>query len=126
MTTEIALTLLRVFAGISFLYHGFPKVKNFKGTFQWLMKEKFPLPLLATIILSVGETLGGVFLILGIFVQPVAILLALIMTVAFFFHLKKGEGWKGAEHAATLAVIAIVLAIAGGGAWQLLPFSLYV
>jgi putative oxidoreductase len=120
MTTEIALTLLRVFAGTVFIYHGWPKLKNWKGTFQWLLKEKFPLPVLSTTVLSVGETLGGVLLILGIFVVPVAILLALLMAGAMLFHIIKKHGWEAGEKAFLLLGICIALAVAGGGAWQLL------
>lgn len=120
MNTDIALFILRVFTGISLLYHGIPKLKNFKGTMVWLKGEGFPLPLLSTIGVSFTETFGGLFLILGIFVPYVATLVAFTMLVATFFHFKKGQGWKGAEPAATLFIIAVVLAIAGAGSWTLI------
>jgi putative oxidoreductase len=120
MNTAIALTLLRIFAGTSFIYHGWPKMANWKQTFQWLMKEKFPLPVLCTIILVVSEVIGGILLIIGIFTQYVAAVLALIMLVAVGYHLKKNEGWKATELAFVLMGVCIALAIAGGGAWQLL------
>lgn len=118
--TDLALFLLRIIAGITFLYHGWPKLANFRGTVAWLGKEKFPVPFLAAAGVSIVETFGGVFLLLGILVQPVGILLALNMLVATIYDLRKGQGWKPAEHAATLFVIALVLVLAGGGAWSVL------
>lgn len=119
MSADLGLALLRMFAGISFLYHGYPKVSNWKGTYKWLVSERFPLPVLSTTVLSVGETVGGLFLLLGLFVQHTAIGLAVLMSGAVLLQLRNRQGWKGAEPAATLLIIALVLAIAGGGAWQL-------
>jgi uncharacterized membrane protein YphA (DoxX/SURF4 family) len=77
------------------------------------------LPLLSTTALSLGQTLGGVFLILGIFTVPVAVLLSCGMLGAMLFHLKAGEGWRGSERAVLLLAICVALAIAGGGAFQI-------
>ena len=122
MNADIALFLLRIMAGISFLVHGWPKLANWKGTFEWLMKEKFPLPLISTLGVCLGEVFGGTLLILGIGVQYVAWLLAFIMLVATFYKYKKDKSYVGtAELPALLFVICIALAIAGGGAWQIAP-----
>lgn len=116
--TELAIFLLRLIAGVAFIYNGYPKARNYRSTFRWLLQEKFPLPFISTAVLAIGETLGGIFLLLGILTVPVAILLAGIMFGAVLFHLQKGEGWKGAEKAAILMVVCIAIALAGGGAWQ--------
>lgn len=117
--TDIAIFLLRLVAGVVFLVHGYPKARNYRGTFNWLVKEKWPLPIFSTALLAIGETLGAVLLILGIFTVPVAIFLGILMAGAAFHHFRKGEGWKGAETAIMLLIICAAIAIAGGGAWQL-------
>ena len=120
MNADIGLFILRVVAGLTFMYHGWPKFKNFKGTLDWLMKERFPLPFISTIGVCLGELFGGVFLVLGIGTLWVALLLAFIMAVAFFYDLKITKAYKGKpELPALLFVICLVLIIAGPGAWAL-------
>lgn len=120
--SDVALFILRIVVGISFIYHGWPKLQNWKGTFQWLMKEKFPLPLISTIMLCLGEVFGGALIVLGILTRPLTILMSFIMIVAFLYHLKKGDGYKmKAEVPLLLFFMLITLLIAGGGAWQLAP-----
>jgi putative oxidoreductase len=120
MNTALALTLLRIIAGVSFIMHGWPKMVNWRDTFRWLMKEKFPLPVISTTLLILAEVVGGVLLILGIYTQYVATILALTMVVAVGWHLKQKDDWKKTEAALLLFAICVALAIAGGGAWQLL------
>jgi putative oxidoreductase len=118
MQADIGLFLLRVVAGVVFMYNGWPKLKNWKETFQWFTKERWPLPMLSTIIASIGETFGGLFLVIGLFVLPTSILLAIIMAGASIFELGK-NGWSAAEKPLLLLAICIALFLTGGGAWQL-------
>lgn len=122
MNTEIALFLLRIMAGASFIAHGWPKLSNWKGTFKWLLEEKFPLPLISTTAICLAEVFGGALILLGIGVRYLSWLLAFIMLVATFYKLRKDRSYVGtAELPALLFVICIALAIAGDGAWQVLP-----
>lgn len=119
MTTELGLFVLRVAAGAMLLTHGIPKLLHFKKTLAWIRSEKLPLPLLSTIGVTTAETIGAVLVILGVYTQIVASVIAGTMLVAVYTHLRKQETFKQMEDAALYLVIFLALAIAGGGAWAL-------
>jgi len=78
--------ILRIILGIIFIVQGWLKLKNLKGASAWFDSVGFkPGQFWAPIVAAV-ECLGGLFLILGILVQPVAILLAIQFLVIV--------GWK--------------------------------
>ena len=107
-----ALMLLRITAAYMFLLHGFMK---FQGG--------VPLGSLPGVAM-VLELVGGVLLILGLFVRPVAFVLSGEMAVAYFLeHASMGDFWlplknKG-ESAALFCFIFLYLSAAGGGACAL-------
>ena len=78
--------ILRIILGIILIVHGWPKFKNLKGTSGWFDSVGFKPGYLWAPIVAAVESLGGLFLILGILVQPVAILLAIQFLVIC--------GWK--------------------------------
>lgn len=120
MSTDIALFVLRVVAGAVVLTHGWPKLSNFQSTLQWLMKEKFPLPLLSTLALSITETFFAVFLILGILTKVAAVFIGLAMLVATGYHIKKGDTFHhNTEVTLLLLAIMVTILLAGGGSWQI-------
>ena len=123
MTTDLpalGLFILRVFTGAAILTHGIPKLLDFKGTLKWIQHEKFPLPVLSTIGVTLAETFGALLLILGVYTIYAGAVLAFSMLVAILFHIKKHDTWKQMEDAALYFVIFLVISIAGPGAWTLL------
>ena len=120
--TEFALFILRLFAGITFIVHGWPKLRNWKETFFWMLKEKIPLPFLGTTALIIAEVFGGLFLILGIGVQAVSLLLMFVMLVAVGYQWRKHRAYlQFVELPLLMFVMCVVLLIAGGGMWQMAP-----
>jgi putative oxidoreductase len=79
-TNEVP-TLLRVFAGIIFLHAGIGKIMggaaNFAGMIGFM-----PLPLFFAWLVIITETVGGLFLILGLWTRWVSIPLGIVMAVA--------------------------------------------
>ncbi|WP_293222156.1 DoxX family protein [Ottowia sp.] len=107
-----ALALLRVAAAYMFLLHGWMKFQG--GT---------PLSSLmgAAMVL---ELVGGALLVLGLFVRPVAFILAGEMAFAYWMaHANAGNWWlplkNHGESAALFCFIFLYLAAAGGGALSL-------
>ncbi len=83
---DSAVFFLRIFAGVMMLTHGIWKINNYEMLFT-----SFPDPLgigsNASLILTIGlETVCSVLLIIGLFVRPAAILLAMTMCVATFVN----------------------------------------
>jgi len=113
------ITVLRVTVGIVFLVHGGQKlfVFGFAGVAALLGQVGFPVPMLAAVVLTAVEFLGGVALVLGLFTRWAAIPLAITMLVAIVtVHLKAGFFLPdGYEFALTLLAANVALAMLGSG-----------
>jgi putative oxidoreductase len=117
--------VLRLGLGIVFLVHGVGKlfavgpaavgVSNFAG---FLSGMGIPLAVLVAWIVALLETVGGIAIILGVFVRPAAFLLAINMLVALFLvHWKNGFSASngGYEFVFVLALGSLALALRGSG-----------
>jgi putative oxidoreductase len=120
-TTPYAALLLRLSMGVMFLAHGLLlKLMTFglAGTMGFFGSIGYP-PVLGAVV-AIAETLGGIALILGIWVRPVSLLLLPIMIGATLQH--AGAGWLfnapggGWEFPAFWTVALLVQAGLGAGA----------
>lgn len=125
-TTPWAALLLRVSLGIMFLAHGaLLKLGTFglAGTMGFFGSIGYP-PVLGTVV-TFAEILGGVALILGVWVRPVSLLLIPILLGATLQH--AGNGWMfagnggGWEFPAFWTAALLVQAGLGAGALALDP-----
>jgi len=115
--------LLRIAFGALLLSHGLLKVYGFTipGTVGYF--ESMGLPAIAAYLTIFGELAGGAALIAGMFTRLAAALTIPLLLGATWAH--SGNGWVfsnangGWEFPALLAVIALVIAIQGGGAFSL-------
>jgi putative oxidoreductase len=120
---EEAYLLLRIVTGIIFVVHGYDKVVttgigNVAGFFAGV---NIPLPEISAFLVSYGELLGGIALILGVFTHWIAKLNVIIMLGAIFFvHLENGysNAEKGYEYALLILVVNIVIATMGAGKYS--------
>ncbi len=112
-------TILRVAVGIVFVAHGGQKlfVLGFGNVAGFMGKIGIPAPMLAAIIVTLVEFLGGLALILGSFTRWAAALLAIDMLVAIpAVHLKAGFFLPaGFEFALTLFAANLALLLLGAG-----------
>ncbi len=126
-TTEVdaALFLLRIVAGPVLAAHGYGKLflgGRIDGTASWFDSIGMRPGRVHAWLAALGEIAAGLFLALGFLTTFAALGFVGLMTVAFvtshrdkgFFILK--EGW---EYVFVLAVIAVVLATTGPGAWSI-------
>ena len=126
--SQLGTTLLRVTLGVILLAHGLLKVFVFTipGTVGFF--ESLGLPAIAAYLTILGEIAGGIGLILGVYARLAAALSIPILLGAAWTHF--GNGWVfsneggGWEFPALLAILAIIVAIQGAGAYALgNPFS---
>lgn len=113
------ITVIRVAVGIVFLMHGGQKlfVLGFGGVAAFLGKLGIPAPILAAVIVTLVEFLGGLAIFLVVFTRWFAILLAIDMLVAILtIHMPNGFFLpKGFEYAMMLLAATVALALLGPG-----------
>lgn len=121
---QFALTFLRVVLGITFIMHGVPKlVGGAAGTAEMFAGLGIPAPTLAAWFITILETFGGLALVLGAFVVPVSLLLAIHMATGILLvHWKMGfyvigPGQGGMEFNLVLIASLLAMAFAGPGAY---------
>ena len=122
--TNLALLILRIWLGATMLLnHGLAKLTGFSS-----MSGSFPDPLgvghTASLALVVfAEVVASALLAVGLVTRFAALVLAINMTVAFFFAHK---GALSGEHSGEIAFIYlagyVALILAGGGAFSLDKF----
>lgn len=118
---DIALLLLRVWAGFVIIAHGVNHARNLERTANWFGSVGFRSPKLQAFISAANEVAIGIALILGLLTSVAAAGLAATMLVAFwaihravgFFVFHRPD--EGYEYVATLTVVAVALAIGGPG-----------
>jgi putative oxidoreductase len=127
--SDLALFILRLTLGTIFLMHGWPK----RGLWSAQPSEHMPAGMLRNLrILSIAEPAGALGLIFGFLTQLAALGLVIVMAGAIQFLVTKvhrkfkeqnGPGW---EFELLLLVVALAIAILGGGKYALdrLIFSL--
>lgn len=122
--TGLSLALLRVVTGVIYIAHGWPKIMGgVPDTAAFLGQLGIPAPTAAAWFIALLESLGGLALLLGIFVAPVALLLAIHMLVGIvlvhapmgFYVIGPGQG--GMEFNLILIAALVTLALQGPGSW---------
>jgi putative oxidoreductase len=116
--TPRALSVLRIVTGLLIIQHGMAKIIGFPAVAAFAKLEPLSLVGAAGFI----ELIGGALLILGLWTQPVAFILAGEMAFAYFIgHFPKG--FHPLINAGTLAALycftCLYLSTAGAGPWSL-------
>jgi putative oxidoreductase len=116
---DVAALISRVVLGVIFVVHGWQKWQGGVGAAaQQFRGMGIPMPEMAAGYATFVELVGGVLLILGLLVRPVALLLLIDMLGAVIFvHggngvLSAGNGW---ELPGGLGALALLFLALGGG-----------
>jgi putative oxidoreductase len=120
---ELALTLVRIVVGITFLAHGWQKlfVNGIPGVTGFFGSLGIPASGFFAIVVTLLELIGGFALILGLGTRIVSALLAVDMLVALVLvHLPNGffVSNGGVELVLLLLVASVSLALSGAGAYS--------
>ncbi len=115
----LALFLLRVVLGITFVVHGFPKIANLARTRKNFASMGVPVPALASLYAAVAESLGGMLMIVGFYTGWAGIALIVDMIGAMIF-VQWREPFKGGwEVNLLLLFMAVAILLAGPGDYRL-------
>lgn len=117
---DAAMLVVRLGTGLTIVAHGVNHARGRARTTSWCESIGFRQPGVQWMASTSTELIVGGLLILGFLTGAAAAGLVAVMAVAFwsvhrkngFFIFRPGEGW---EYVGTLAMIGLVLAIAGPG-----------
>lgn len=118
---DLAATAARIVLGALFLVHGWPKIRDLRGTASWVKGTGWSGGAAFAVLFSFLEFLGGLALILGFLTQIAAALLALEMVATTIFA-KKQLGKKfvgGYELDIAYLFFALAIALLGPGPWSI-------
>jgi putative oxidoreductase len=110
------LSVLRIMTGLLFLEHGTQKLLNFPPRAN-------PGPALLSLLGLQGliELVGGILIVIGLFTQSVASILAGDMAIAYFMaHAPRGffPLVNGGQLAILFCFVFLYLSVAGSGVWS--------
>jgi putative oxidoreductase len=115
--TPRALSILRIVTGLLIIEHGMAKYLGFPAVPALANVQPLSMPGIG----GMFELIGGALLILGLFTQPVAFLLAGEMAVAYFM-VHAPRSFYPLLNGGSLAIIycfaCLYLSTAGGGPWS--------
>lgn len=116
--SDYALLLLRLALGFIMVAHGWPKIKNLRGTGDWMASVGFRPGILWAVVAGIVEFLGGLALIAGLYVQVVAALMVVQFAVITVWKIAKREKFTGGmEFDILILAAALALLVLGGGNW---------
>jgi putative oxidoreductase len=123
--SDIGLLLLRLGTGLGFVFvHGRPKI--FGGPELWALVGNAMLnygftfyPAFWGLMAGLSEFVGGILLILGLFVRPAAAFMAFTMLTAFISHLSRLDPWSRAITPVEMLSIFLCLIFLGAGKYSL-------
>lgn len=123
---DLALLVLRVCLGGLFLVHGYDKFSNFGVIVTNLTSSGFAMPTLMLVLITGAELLGGAAVLLGVFTEIGAAIIALDM-LAVFFLVQLPQGFSltsvGFGFAAFALAMSASLFFSGAGKWSVASFA---
>jgi putative oxidoreductase len=119
-STDLATLALRLFIGVLFVYHGWPKMKNPKQAAAWVKSTGWAWAANFAYAFTFLEFFGGIALILGFLTRVAAILFVLQMiATTIFARAKLGKKLVGGWETDLLFMAgALALVFLGAGAWS--------
>lgn len=123
---DIGILILRVVVGIVMVAHGVPKIFWKRKVFNKKWREEYGFPMGSVLLTGIAQVAFGLAIIVGIYTQISALVLALNMLVATyvsiwnhrepFLSTPEGKGWD-VNFLLVGALIALIFM--GGGTWSL-------
>ena len=95
LTGDIALLLLRLVVGLIFVVHGWPKLRDLKGTAGNFEGMGFKPGTFWGTLVALVEFVGGLAIFFGLYTGLAALLIGIEMLVGIFWKMSRGQGLAG-------------------------------
>ncbi len=116
----LGLLVLRVTLGAILIAHGWPKLKDLKGTAAWMESVGFKPGMLFAVLSMLLEFFGGVAFVVGFLVQAVAFVAIFQFFVLTLWKLKNKKPLSGGyEIDLLIFAAAVALFFLGGGSYSI-------
>ena len=117
---DLALLVIRLILAAILLSHGIPKLTDWEGAQGFFTSVNIPLPTVSLVFAVVAEVVGGILILVGLWVEIAAVLVIVDMLGAILFVVKGAAfdlGKGGIE--VILIALALALLLAGTGRYAL-------
>lgn len=115
--SDLALLLLRIGVGLTFVLAGWGKLTGIEGVQQFFGNLGIPLAGIMAWVVAIIEFLGGLMVLFGAKARIPNLLLAIIMVVALFTT-KLGGEFSAARVELLLLMMTLALSILGSGKYS--------
>ena len=114
--SPLSIVLMRVFAGVTFILHGWPKIQDPFKNVEMVEKLGFVPGAIWSPALAGTEFFGGLLIAIGFLTRPAALGATIVLLVTVWFHgVLQGQGLGGAEKSLLWAAITFYFVAHGGG-----------
>ncbi|MDA1038253.1 MAG: DoxX family protein [bacterium] len=115
---NFGLLMLRLAVGVVFIYHGWLKLSDIGSTTIFFENQGIPLAMIMAWVVALIEFVGGLAMLVGVWVRTVSLLLALVMIVALL-TVHTGAPYAAAELPIVLLGATLAIHGIGAGDWRL-------
>lgn len=121
---HIGLVVLRIGIGVSFFFHGLPKLTGgveswtYIGSTMGLLGIHFA-PAFWGFMAAFAETVGGILFAVGFLFRPASLMLAFTMAVALVMHLSNGDAFLQYSQALESLILFTAMTMVGPGRYSL-------
>jgi len=111
---DLAILFLRIAVGVIFIIAGWGKLTGIEGTQGFFGNIGIPAAGLMAWVVAIVEFVGGIMVLIGLYIRVPSILLAITMVVAIF-TVKMGGEFSAMRIDITLLAMSLALFILGSG-----------
>ncbi|MCC6620834.1 MAG: DoxX family protein [Deltaproteobacteria bacterium] len=119
VAADLGLLVMRLWlGGVMFVAHGVGKWGKLDSFAAGLEARGYPIPEVMAVLAALAESVGSLFVALGLLTRPAALTLLTTMLVAALVQ-HAPDPWGKKELPLTFAVMALALVVAGAGRFSL-------
>lgn len=116
--SSLGLLFMRIGVGAIFIAHGWSKLQDIAGTTAFFQSINIPMPEIFAWVVALVELVGGIALVLGLWVKLVGLLLAIIMAVAIINVKWPAGGFGASEYEFVLLMVNLGFMFTGAGSYS--------